>query len=400
VGRKSATGKWGRAVSVEEEQAALTSGEEEREEREEREEAECRVEREVEAAVEEVEELVSPETVVHTISSNMTIFDLYEVGHKTVTREVCEDTTTEIPFAHQIKMLGPQGEIVRALALFDGAAMVAAMCTSLFKLVKHRLGNWQPSQKLLRMANGAIVPSQARWEGAIQLLNVTIRGSFEVFDSGGNWAFLLGKPLLRRFRAKQNFGMDTVEIEATDGSVTTLQNELNVPKAFEPSTKEINLTLDVKLNEMRNDKVPASQTPAENPHLPEEDQPIYVLTTDETEHPILTRSTHPFKPERVARILQEVTIGPDTTSSQRIEIRKLLSDFADCFALSMKEVNAIPNAVHKLNIPEGATFRTKIPPRSYNPDQRAFMEVKVDEMLKADIIRSVAAAWLSQGWLS
>ena len=49
----------------------------------------------------------------------------------------------------------------------------------------------------------------------------------------------------------------------------------------------------------------------------------------------------------------------------------------------MKEVNAIPGAVHKLNILEGATFRTKIPPRSYNPDQRAFMETKIDKMLEA-----------------
>ena len=58
----------------------------------------------------------------------------------------------------------------------------------------------------------------------------------------------------------------------------------------------------------------------------------------------------------------------------------------DCFALSIMEVNAIPGAVHKLNIPEGATFCTKIPPRSYNPDQRAFIDTKVNEMLEAGII--------------
>ena len=55
----------------------------------------------------------------------------------------------------------------------------------------------------------------------------------------------------------------------------------------------------------------------------------------------------------------------------------------------MKEVNAIPGAIHKLNIPEGITFRTKIPPRSYNPDQRVFMEAKVDEMLEAGIISRI-----------
>jgi hypothetical protein len=156
-----------------------------------------------------VEELISPETLVYNITANANVIDLYEVGHKTVTRTMCEDPETEIPFSHQIKLHGPQGEIVRLQALFDGAVMVAVMCVSLFNQVKHRLGNWQPSRKLLRMANGTLMPSQARWEGTIQLADVTIKGSFEVFDSGGSWAFLLGKPLLRRFRAKQCFGTDT-----------------------------------------------------------------------------------------------------------------------------------------------------------------------------------------------
>jgi hypothetical protein len=340
----------------------------------------------VEAVSADIEELFSPETHVNTVPTNMNIIDLYEVGHETVTRELCNDTETEIPFAHQIKIHGPQGEVVRTPALFDGAAMVAAMCTSLFNIVKHRLGKWQTSQKLLRMANGTIVPSLARWEGPIQLANVTIKGSFEVFDSGGNWAFLLGKPLLRCFKAKQDFGMDTVEIAANDGSVAVLQNELKTPRAFEQSTNTINLTLDIK----QLSRIPESkQQPNRTSPGDQAAHPAYVITVNEADSPILTRSTNPFKPERVARILQEVTIGPDITGPQCNEVHKLLRDYADCFALAIKEVNAIPGAVHKLNIPEGATFRTKIPPRTYNPDQRAFIESKVNEMLNAGIIRPI-----------
>ena len=67
----------------------------------------------------------------------------------------------------------------------------------------------------------------------------------------------------------------------------------------------------------------------------------------------------------------------------------MIAEFADCFALSIKQVKSIPGAVHKLNIPEGATFQTKVPPRSFNPDQRAFIEPKVNEMLEADIIRQI-----------
>jgi hypothetical protein len=48
--------------------------------------------------------------------------------------------------------------------------------------------------------------------------------------------------------------------------------------------------------------------------------------------------------------VKEVTIGPDITQEQREIVQKLLEEYADCFALSIKEVNAIPGTVHKLNI--------------------------------------------------
>ena len=67
----------------------------------------------------------------------------------------------------------------------------------------------------------------------------------------------------------------------------------------------------------------------------------------------------------------------------------MITEFTDCFALAIKEVNAIPGTVHKLNILEGATFRTKIPPWLYNFDQQAFMETKLDKMLEAGIICSI-----------
>lgn len=120
--------------------------------------------------------------------------------------------------------------------------------------------------------------------------------------------------------------------------------------------------------------------------------PVYVMSDDTPKtnaESILTRESDPYKPERVHKIKQEVTIGPDVTTAQHQIVLNLIEEYADCFALSIKEVNAIPGAVHKLNIPEGATFRTKIPPRSYNPDQRAFVDAKVNEMLEAGIIRPI-----------
>jgi hypothetical protein len=126
---------------------------------------------------------------------NDNLIDLYSVGHEKVTRAMC-DTGVDVPFQHMLHLLGPQGEIIRVSALFDGCAMVSAMCTSIFKKVKHRLGAWGRSEKRLRMENGTIIPSQAVWKDSMQIGNIVVKDEFEVFDSEGSWAFLLGKPTL------------------------------------------------------------------------------------------------------------------------------------------------------------------------------------------------------------
>ena len=222
--------------------------------------------------------------------------------------------------------------------MFGDATMVAAMCLSIFKNVKHRLGIWKESKTLLKMANGTVVPSQAVWRGVMQLEDIKVEGSFEVFDSRGSWAFLLGKPLLCLFKAKQDFAMDTVTIcSAQSLKPTILCNEIVQPRLGDNAI-QMNLTLDIK------------------------------QATKESES-ILTRQTDPWKPKCVARILKEVTLGWDILGTEHDTIQAIIMEFADFFALAVKEVNVIPGAVHKLSIPEGTIFRTKIPPRSYNPDQ-------------------------------
>ena len=112
--------------------------------------------------------------------------------------------------------------------------MVAAMCTSIFYKVQHRLGNSALSKCLLRMANGAIEPSKRWWEGLIKLCNVMANGQFEVFDSQGGWEFLFSKPLLQLFKATHK----------RDHCPT--QSDLGMPKfgsepRFEPRTPEPDL---------------------------------------------------------------------------------------------------------------------------------------------------------------
>ena len=171
----STAGKWRRAVSIIEDTRTA------------REESDV-----------EVVEITSPAVDVLSTTQNNNNADLYSVGHEEVTRTMC-NTGIEVPFQNTLQILGPQGEIVRVVALFDGCTMVSVMCTTIFEKVKHRLGKWEKSQKRLKMGNRTIVPSLATWKGKMRLGKVTAEGEFEVMNSGGSWAFLLGKPLLRSF---------------------------------------------------------------------------------------------------------------------------------------------------------------------------------------------------------
>ncbi|KAJ7748249.1 hypothetical protein B0H14DRAFT_3513840 [Mycena olivaceomarginata] len=104
---------------------------------------------------------------------------------------------------------------------------------------------------------------------------------------------------------------------------------------------------------------------------------------------VFTRLTEPHKPERVAAVLEAVTIGPDLTQEQRGRVQAFISEFADCFALSMKEVVPIPGAEHTMNVPADATFSTKVHQRPTTPAQKVWYNGVIDEMLEAGIIEPI-----------
>ena len=99
----------------------------------------------------EVIEVTSPTVdVLRSTAPNDTVVNLYSVGHEQVTRKMCNEGI-EAPFQHTLRLLGPQGEVVRVAALFDGCAMVSVMCATVFEQVKHRLGEWKESTRQLRI---------------------------------------------------------------------------------------------------------------------------------------------------------------------------------------------------------------------------------------------------------
>ncbi|KAG2752854.1 hypothetical protein P692DRAFT_20723185, partial [Suillus brevipes Sb2] len=183
-------------------------------------------------------------TCVQASSDTIDIVDLYSVGHVETTKEQLE-TKEAVPFIHQITLEGPRGEAVRIRALFDDGAMVAAMCTSIFDKIKHRLDNWGPSERKLRMANGNIVNADAKWSGTIEINGIRAKGDFEVFNSGGGWAFLFGKPLLQSFKAEHDYKSDSIKI-ANDSQSTTICNQVAHLRALQRAEHGVSLTQDIK----------------------------------------------------------------------------------------------------------------------------------------------------------
>ena len=104
---------------------------------------------------------------------------------------------------------------------------------------------------------------------------------------------------------------------------------------------------------------------------------------------LLTRKTDPHNPARVAAILAEITIGLDLTAEQLQLVRKMISNRAECFALSMSEVTLVEGAAHRLDIPRDKQFRTKVNQRPQTPPQREFFNGVIDKMLAAGIIRPI-----------
>jgi intracellular sulfur oxidation DsrE/DsrF family protein len=296
-----AAGKWRRAVSIVENMPTAR-----------------------EATSVEVIKITSPAIAVLNTTQNDNLFDMYSVGHKEVTREMCEGGI-EVPFQHTLNLLGPKGEIVRIAVLFDGCAMVSAMCITVFKKVKHRLGEWGRSEKQLRMGNGVIILSLVMWKGKLRLGGITVEGTFKVFNSGGNWAFLLGKPLLRSFQAKQAYWPDTVTICDKNNKEEVLQNEFKKPRAGRDK-RGVNLTLDVKqCDAVAGGSSEMNPPSREVPHSVLEDLketytdmtafPVNVTTMVDSEA-VLMREDNPHKTEHVTRIVQEVTVGLDIMEDQ------------------------------------------------------------------------------------
>lgn len=352
----------------------------------------------------------TPETAVQTIEPEMQVFDLYAVGHD------LEHTIQ--PFIHRLNICSKGGEVIRVWANFDDGALANAMSITKFNAVKHRLGHYKPSTRWLRMADGTAVRPVAMWEGKLEIEGIEVQGSFEVFDSGGNWEFLFGKPLLTAFQATHDYTLDTVTIKNKNLS-TTLHNQTRKTAVTEDNTDLMEIggheaqsnlggsqrvlplrevptkpcTIQKPLTDVAYIETPNAEHISinqNNPNIQNNDIPPGRVEIDvkalKNESNIYTRLTEPWKKERVDEILRQVTIGPDLSDEERHRVLEFLSEWADIFALSVNEVKPVENAVHRLDIPTGTKFSTKVHQKPLTPPQRKHLYESVDKMLEAGII--------------
>jgi len=224
------------------------------------------------------------------------------------------------------------------------------------------------------MADGSIVKSLGTWEGEIEVEGVRVYGSFEIFDSRGNWDFLFGKRLLTAFKAVHDYGEDKVTVQGT-GGLTVLQNQIHMMKGQHKRTTP---------------QAPVCMV-TENCDQAEDDEPLADINMDALrgdDANLFTRMTDPYKPERVDEILRLVTIGNDLSEDQNIKVRELISSFADVFALSVHEVRLVKDVVHRLNIHPDAVFSTKVHQRPLTLPQQQYLHTNIDTMLKAGVIEA------------
>jgi hypothetical protein len=111
----------------------------------------------------------------------------------------------------------------------------------------------------------------------------------------------------------------------------------------------------------------------------------------EADTSIFTRKSNLFAIARVDAIIVTIHIGDDLSSEEKIIVRDLIKEYADCFALSISEVHHVLGAVHKINVPKDKVFNMKVHQRPLTPPQHTYLNSVLDQMLEAGIIVPIAA---------
>ena len=98
--------------------------------------------------------------------------------------------------------------------------------------------------------------------------------------------------------------------------------------------------------------------------------------------------TEPHKLERIQELFRLLTIGDDLSPDKKEAVKKLISEFADIFTLSVSEVKTVNNAIHRLDIPPDTSFPLKVNQKLLTPPQCRYLYDSIDTMLEASIFKA------------
>ncbi|KAF8215562.1 hypothetical protein K438DRAFT_1463791, partial [Mycena galopus ATCC 62051] len=115
------------------------------------------------------------------------------------------------------------GECVRGNGTWDMGADVGAINKKWYLEWAKRMGALGVPKKTLKMADGALVKTYGQWIGELDVEGVRIRGIFEVFESGGGWDVLVGKPIMAALSAIHDTKRDIISV-STGGRTAMLEN--------------------------------------------------------------------------------------------------------------------------------------------------------------------------------
>jgi hypothetical protein len=101
------------------------------------------------------------------------------------------------------------------------------------------------------------------------------------------------------------------------------------------------------------------------------------------------RITNLFEDNRVEEILQKIAIGTDLTMEQRDEVKALIREYADVFALSLSEVKVVDWYKHHLNVDPSVKLPRKTAQHPVTEAQKDWFFSILDEMENAHVIQRV-----------
>lgn len=417
------------------------------------------------------------------------------------------------PYQRWVGLQGDGLEVV-ARGTVDAGSQANVIDAALWAAHERSLGPLKASKTLLRVADGKASRCLGRWEGMIRMDEVQRRTSFEVFDSGGAFEVLLGKPWLTETKAVQSFeddclrlpgiekplrngfpllepeaemaptGSEEVKVERVndDEDDQAVEEEEEEPRevgdeqeveVMEPGVESADERTEVgegeedqwvpaprrstrleakrakrsgqglvkrsnvfwigetsvaRLEEMvgmsrdREDRVEIQGVPEPEKRLEEavgraeralerrskaerkaarilakeqaraELRDMLQIQADHSAHLPITpspRRQNPFEPGRVASILGKVEIGKQLSPEERAQVKALVSEFADIFALDLTEVLPVKTHSHRLDIQAGARFRKRVAQKPLSQAQKAWLYPTLDLMEAAHIIKRV-----------